>query len=123
MVQTIVDDVSGIISTVFLNGDWISLLIAFGSVAVAALMMRRVTQVGAMTLLALVVFYLAGLARGVAAGPAPEGATLSGRILGSVERSWEAFMQMPAGALLAYVIAFMALVLMLFAGKSVLSRG
>ena len=71
MLETIFNDVGNIFEGVFLNGDWIALAIAFGSVLVASLIMRRGTQIGSMTLLALVLFVIGGYLRGVFRGMAP----------------------------------------------------
>ena len=72
MIEMIINDVSGIFRTTFLNGDWVSLAIAFGSVLVASLVMQRLTQIGSMTLLALTLFVLGGYLRGVLRSAAPE---------------------------------------------------
>ena len=123
MLGTIIGDVTGILRGEFLNGDWVSLAIAFGSVIIAALVMRRATQIGAMTLLALTVFVVAGFARALFARPAVEGGTTGGSAVGQLERSWSQFMNMQAGTLLAYFICFMVMILVFFAVKSVVQRG
>ena len=124
MIKTIVDDVSGIIHATFLSGDWIALLIAFGSVAIAALIMRRSGQIASVTLLALVLFAIGGFVRGLFRGAGPaEGATYGDRAALQLRYTWDHFMGMQAGTLLAYFIAFMVLILVLFGVKSVLNRG
>lgn len=123
MLEMILNDVLSILRSTFLNGDWISLLIAFGSVVVAALAMRRSTQIGSMTLLALTLFVIGGYLRGVFAGPTPEGGTVTGsRLVNQLEASWGQFMGMTAATLLAYFIAFMLLIIVLFGAKSILGR-
>lgn len=122
MINTIINDVTGIISGVFLNGDLVSLAIAFGSVIAAALIMRRATQIGGMTLLALTIFVLASYVRAVVAKPAAPGATTGSSAVGQLEASWAQFMNMQAGALLAYFLSFMALIMVFFAVKSVVHR-
>ena len=125
MLETIINDVGNIFEGVFLSGDWIALLIAFGSVVVASLVMRRGTQIGSMTLLALVLFVLGGYLRGVFRGPVPEEtavATTTDRAVNQLEYSWMQFMDLQAGTLLAYFIAFMALILVLFSVRSLLVR-
>ena len=123
MLQEIIGDVSGIIRGVFLNGDWVSLAIAFGSVVVAAFVMRRASQIGAMTLLALTLFVIGGFVRGALRGAAEPAAGATNRAVWQFQSSWSQFMNMQAGTLLAYFIAFMLLILVFFAVKSAVSRG
>ncbi len=126
MLEMILNDVLSIIRGTFLSGDWMGLAIAFGSVIIAAVIMRRGAQIGSMTLLALVLFALGGYLRGVLSGPAstPDGATVTGgRMVGQLEASWGAFMGLTAATLLAYFVAFMILILLVFGAKTLLSRG
>ena len=123
MLETIVNDVTGIIRHTFLSGDWIALLIAFGSVLVASLVMKRGTQIGSMTLLALVLFAVGGYLRGMFRGPGSEQVTYGDRAVNQLQYSWASFMDMQAGTLLAYFIAFMVLIFVIFGVRSVLSRG
>lgn len=122
MLETVINDVTGIFRATFLSGDWIALLIAFGSVLVASIMMRRGTQIGSMTLLALVVFAIGGYLRGYFKGVPAETTTYGSRAVSQLEASWAHFMNLQAGTLLAYFIAFMALILVLFSLRSVISR-
>ncbi len=123
MLASLLNQMLDILRQTFLQGDWISLLIAFGSIVIAALMMRRGTQIGSMTLLALVLFAIGGFLRGVFAGPTPEGGSVTGgRLAAQFESSLGVFMQMTAATLLAYFIAFMLLILVLFGAKSVFGR-
>ncbi len=123
MLETILNDVLAILRATFLSGDWIALAIAFGSVGVAALMMRRGTQIGSMTLMALALFAIGGYLRGVLASPAVEGAAVSGsRLAGQLQASWGVFMNMTAAALLSYFLAFMVLIFVIFGAKSVFAR-
>ncbi|WP_411817062.1 hypothetical protein [Hyphococcus sp. DH-69] len=105
-----------------MSGDWIALVIAFGSVLFASIMMRRGTQIGSMTLLALVVFAIGGFLRGYFRGAPAEQATYGDRAVSQLEASWMHFMNLQAGTLLAYFIAFMVLILVLFSLRSVISR-
>ncbi|MEE2691005.1 MAG: hypothetical protein VX640_05620 [Pseudomonadota bacterium] len=123
MLETIVNDVAGIIRHTFFSGDWVALLIAFGSVLLASLMMQRGTQIGSMTLLALVLFAIGGFLRGFFRGAPTEGATYGDRAVNQLQYSWNSFMGMQAGTLLAYFIAFMVLIFLIFGVRSVLSRG
>ncbi len=122
MLETILNDVLHILRSTFLSGDWIALLIAFGSVAVAALMMRRGTQIGSMTLLALGLFALGGYLRGVFAAGAEGASVTGGRLAGQLQASWGVFMNMTAATLLAYFLAFMVLIFVIFGARSVFSR-
>lgn len=121
MLETILNDVLYVLRSIFLGGDWIGLLIAFGSVVIAALVMRRGTQIGSMTLLALVLFALGGYLRGVFG--AAEGASVTGgRLAGQLQASWGVFMNMTAATLLSYFLAFMVLIFVIFGARSVFSR-
>lgn len=122
MLEMIFNDVLNVSRSTFLNGDWIGMLIAFASVLVAAFVMRRGTQIGSMTLLALTLFALGGYLRGVFS--AESESTLSGgRLAEQLEMSWLSFMGMTAANLLAYFLAFMVLILVLFGAKALFSRG
>lgn len=124
MLEMILNDVLAILRATFLGGDWIKLVIAFGSVAIAALVMRRGTQIGSMTLLALTLFAVGGFMRGIFAGPTPEGgAVTGGRLVNQLEASWGVFMGLTAATLLAYFIAFMLLIFVMFGAKAVFGRG
>lgn len=124
MLEMILNDVLSVMRGTFLHGDIIGLLIAFGSVMIAALAMRRGTQIGSMTLLGLSLFALGGYLRGVFAGPSPEGGAVTGnRLVGQLENSWGVFMNLTAASLLAYFLAFMLIIIVLFGAKSLLSRG
>jgi hypothetical protein len=124
MLDAIFSDVVSIFRGIFLGGDLIALAIALGAILVGALAMSRSTQVGSMTLLALTLFALGGFVRGFFRGPDPASAEATGsRAAGQIEASWAQFANMQAGTLLAYFIAFMLLILLIFGLKSVLSRG
>jgi hypothetical protein len=124
MLEMILNDVLSVMRGTFLHGDIIGLLIAFGSVMVAALAMRRGTQIGSMTLLGLSLFALGGYLRGVFAGPSPEGGAVTGnRLVGQLETSWSVFMNLTAASLLAYFLAFMLIIVVLFGAKSLFARG
>ena len=122
MLETIVQDVTNIMKATFMNGDYLALVIAFGAVVVASLLMRKGTQIGAMTLLALVLFAVGGYLRGFFRGPAPAGEEGS-RAVGQLKTSWSSLMNMEAGTLLAYFLAFMVLILVLYGARSVFGGG
>ena len=124
MLETILNDVLSIIRGTFLSSDWIALVIAFGSVLIASFAMRRGSQIGSMTLLALTMFAIGGYLRGVYRGPRPQGDGVSGgELVAQLERSWTTFMTMSAGTLLAYFIAFMIMILIIFGMRTVFGRG
>ncbi|MEL7488157.1 MAG: hypothetical protein AAGJ87_13180 [Pseudomonadota bacterium] len=123
MLETIVNDVTGIFRGTFLNGDWVSLAIAFGSVVIAAFVMRRGVQIGSMTLLALVLFVIGGLVRSFIAVGVGGAVSPGQRIVSQLEAGWLQFANLQAGTLLAYFLAFMLLILLLFSIKSLLARG
>ncbi len=121
MLETVINDVAGIFRSTFLNGDMIALTIAFGSVVVASLVMRRGTQIGSMTLLALILFAIGGYLRGYFRGAAAE-TTYGDRAVSQLDASWGYFMDLQAGTLLAYFIAFMFLILLLFGVRTLFGR-
>ena len=125
MFEAIVSDVVGVFKSVFMAGDMIGLAIAAGAVLVSAMVMQRGSQIGSMTLLALVLFALGGFVRGFLhkGEAAADGAAASGRAVGQLNASWAEFSGMQAGNLLAYFIAFMVLVLIVYGLKAALSRG
>lgn len=124
MLETILNDVLAVLRSTFLGGDWVSLAIAFGSVLIAAIVMRRGTQIGSMTLLALTLFAVGGYIRGIIGGPAPASEEVSGGVLvNQLEVSWASFMGLTAATLLAYFIAFMILIFAIFGAKTVFNRG
>ena len=122
MLETVINDVTGIFRATFLSGDWIALLIAFGSVLVASIMMKRGTQIGSMTLLALVFFAVGGYLRGYFRGTPSAESSYGDRAVAQLESSWGYFMTLQAGTLLAYFIAFMVLILVLYTLRAVLAR-
>lgn len=124
MLNAIFTEVVSIFRGIFLGGDLIALAIAVGAILVAALSMSRGAQIGSMTLMALVLFALGGFVRGFFGAGAPASAEATGgRAANQIEASWSQFAGMQAGTLLAYFIAFMLLILLIFGLKSVLSRG
>ena len=128
MFETILSDVIGVFRSIFTSGDMIGLGLALGAVAIAAFMMQRGTQIGSMTLLALVIFALGGFIRGVMRGPvASDGGSVAAqtgsRAAGQLNQSWANFYNMEAGTLLAWFIAFMVLIFLVFGVKAALNRG
>jgi len=123
MLADLLNEMLSVLRATFLHGDWISLLIAFGSVVVAALVMRRGTQIGSMTLMALTLFAIGGYLRNLFAGPTPEGGSVTGgRMVSEFNNSLGLFMDMTAANLLAYFLAFMLLIFVLFGVRTVFSR-
>lgn len=122
MLQVILNDVVGVLNATFLTGDWVGLAIASVSVLAAALLMQRGGQIASMTLLALFLFALGGYVRGVLMAPAGTNDSSISMFSGQLEASLSQFMNMNAGGLLAYFLAFMVLILVLFSLKAVLSR-
>ena len=107
MFEMILNDVAGILRGTFLQGDRIGLLIAFGAVLAAALIMRRSSQVGSMTILALVLFVIGGFLRSVFFSNGQQPIDVQDRLVHQLEATWLQFMNLQAGAMLAYFIAFM----------------
>jgi len=124
MLEAIVSDVIGVFNATFLTGDWTALLVAVASVLIAAIMMQRGTQIGSMTLLALTLFVIGCFVRVFLMAPDPANSTAAGnRIVAQMEASWLEFSTLQAGTILAYFIAFMLLILVMFGVKAMLSRG
>lgn len=128
MLETILNDVIGVFKSTFMGGDLISIVIAAGAVVIAAFVMQRGTQIGSMTLLALVLFAFGGFVRGVMRGPvASDGGSVAsqtgGRAVSQINASIGRFYDLSAGDLLAYFIAFMLLIFLVFGVKAALNRG
>jgi hypothetical protein len=124
MLASIVNDVVGVFSATFMSGDWTAIAVAVISVLVAVMIMRRGTQIGSMTLLALVVFAFGCYLRGYFIQmPAGSNMVDGNRVVGQLQSSWLEFSDLQAGTLLAYFIAFMVLILVLFSLKSIFARG
>ena len=128
MFETILNDVIGVFRSTFMGGDLIGIVIAAGAVVIAAFVMQRGTQIGSMTLLALVLFAFGGFVRGVMRGPvASDGGSVAsqtgGRAVSQINASIGQFYDLSAGGLLAYFIAFMLLIFLIFGVKAALNRG
>ena len=128
MFETILNDVIGVFRSTFMGGDLIGIVIAAGAVVIAAFVMQRGTQIGSMTLLALVLFAFGGFVRGVMRGPvASDGGSVAsqtgGRAVSQINASIGQFYDLSAGGLLAYFIAFMLLIFLVFGVKAALNRG
>ena len=90
-------DVRQIFEAVFLQGDLVSLAIAIGSVIIASMVMRRAGQIGAMTLLALFLFFGGCFVRGLLSAPATGGGSIGGRATGQFEAGWGAVHEYASG--------------------------
>ncbi|MFZ5617580.1 MAG: hypothetical protein ACOZAA_09710 [Pseudomonadota bacterium] len=128
MLSTILNDVISIFKSTFMGGDLISIVIAVGAIVVAAFVMQRGAQIGSMTLLALILFAFGGFVRGVMRGPvASDGGSVAsqtgGRAVSQINASIGQFYDLSAGTLLAYFIAFMLLIFLVFGVKAALNRG
>lgn len=123
MLESMINDIANVFRGVFLHGDLIDLLIAFGSVLVASLLMNRGGQIGSMTLLSLVLFAFGGLLRGYFRAGTTAGTTQGDRAVAQLEHGWTQLMTMQAGTLIAYFAAFMLVILILYFARSVISGG
>lgn len=127
MLETILTDVINIFRSIFLGGDVVGLVIAIGAIAAAAVSMQRGTQIGSMTLLALMIFaaggFIRAVARGVGAGDGGSVVAQTGnRVVGQINQSWSEFYGMEAGTLLAWFIAFMMLIFLGFGIRTAMAR-
>ena len=116
----LLSEISGAIRSIFLSGNHVSLLIAFGAVLIAAFAMRRSTQIGAMTLFALVLFAVGTFFVGLVGG-APKGTTVQqwgGRFVAELNAGIATLMDMRAGALIAVFAAFMVVLFVVFLVRS-----
>ena len=118
--QDLLNEITSALRAVFLGGDHVSLVIALAAVLIAAFAMRRSTQIGAMTLFALLLFaggtFFAGLVTG-----APKGATLSqwgARFVAELNGGLDRILDMRAGALIALFAAFMIVLFLAFLIRS-----
>lgn len=115
------NDTIAIVQSTFMSGDLTALGVAVVSVLIAVGVMQRGTQIGSITILALLIFAVGCIARGfylasqATAGTAPD-------IVGRLEASYLEFANLQAGTLLAYFLGFMAILLVLFALKSLVTR-
>ncbi len=128
MLETILNDVIGVFKSTFMAGDMIGIVIAGGAIIIAAFIMQRGGQIGSMTLMALALFAFGGFLRGVMRGPvASDGGSVAsqtgGRAMSQINASIGQFYELSAGNLLAYFIAFMLLILLVFGAKAALNRG
>lgn len=121
--QEVVNEVFGVLRGTFFSGDLIAILIAFGSVLVAALLMQRGSQIGSMTLLALVLFAIGGFLRGFFAGPDPAEGAEGGRAISLANSRVDVFLDMSAGTLLGYFVAFMILILVFYYVRQMVKLG
>lgn len=120
MLDALLNDIVGIIRATFLGGEWLSLAIAFGAVLLAALVMQRPSQIGTMTVLALVLFILGNFINTAITGGAT--APVGSRLASEAQSLWAQFLSLQVRSLLAYFLAFMVLVLGLFSLKALVSR-
>lgn len=113
-------EISGAIRSIFFGGNHVTLIVAFGAVLIAAFAMRRSSQIGAMTLFALVLFAVGTFATGLVGG-APKGSTApqwGQRFAAELNAGIERVMDMRAGALIAIFVAFMVVVFVVFLIRS-----
>ncbi len=124
MLESIINDIMTVINAVFLSGDWGTLLIALGAIIGSVFVMRSGAQIGSITLLSLVLFALGSYVRAYFSGPGPvENDVIQGnRVVNQLEASWFEFSNLQAGTLLGYFLAFMIMIMLFFAVKSVMSR-
>ena len=84
--------------------------------------MRRGTQIGSMTLLALVLFALGCIARGFYLASQASDGSEGPSFMGRLEASYMEFASLQAGTIFAYFLGFMLILLVLFALKSLIAR-
>ncbi|MEL7028561.1 MAG: hypothetical protein AAGL49_04970 [Pseudomonadota bacterium] len=116
MIENIITDIVGIVTTVFMSGDWISTALAFAVAIGAAFTMNRFGQIWGVSLGALVLFGLLSLVLAIVLGGGEMPVT------SRLESGWNQFMGMTAGGLLGYLIAFLIVIGASFAVRSAIKR-
>jgi len=116
MIQGILSDIVEIVTTVFMSGDMISTALAFAVAIGAAFTMNKFGQIWGVSLAALVIFGLLGLALAIVRG----GGDIP--VTSRLESGWNQFMNMTAGGLLGYFIAFVIVIGASFAIRAAIKR-
>ena len=125
MLETMIDAIVSAWRATFLGGDRVSLVIAMVAILVAVSAMKRSTQIGSVTILALLL-YVAGKYAYAVFARAPvvdDDAPLSpgARAASLVNQGWADLSAMSATTALAYFLAFMLVIWIVFALRSMVS--
>lgn len=117
MIEAFFNDIESAFRSSFFSNDWRTIAIALAAAAVAGLIMSRRGQMASVTLLALFLFAAGGFLRNLLA-PRGEGVSLFDRAGTLVEAGVMQILDMQAGLLIGYFIAFSVVVLAVFGLKS-----
>lgn len=125
MLETLIDAVVGALRATFLTADRVTLVIALAAILVAVSAMKRSTQIGSVTLLALLLYVVGKYAYGVIARAPADGdavaLTAGSRARMLVSQGWADLNAMSAITALAYFLAFMLVIWIVFALRSMVS--
>lgn len=127
MLETMIDAIAGALRATFLAGDRISLVIALAAILVAVSAMKRTTQIGSVTLFALLLYVVGKYVYGVfvKAPAAVDGdvvvLTPGSRAATLVSQGWSDLASMSAITALAYFFAFMMVIWIIFALRSMVT--
>ena len=120
MFEALLSDTLDLVNATFLKGDAVSMGIAFGSVLIAAALMKRGSQLSSMTFLALSLFAAGGYLRSVFSGTRR---ITADRLIDRLEDSLEQFLDLTTATSLSYFLGFMGLILLFYVAKSLFARG
>jgi hypothetical protein len=122
MLEAIFNDFVYAFRSTFFSSDWRTIAIALGAALLASFVMSRRGQIGSVTLLALLLFAIGGILRGIFM-PLAEKVSLGDRTMSLVKSGVAHLMDMQAGLLIAYFLAFMAVILVMFGLRSAAGAG
>ena len=122
MLADIFNDIVHAFRSSFFSSDWRTVAVAFGAAVLCSFLMSRRGQIGSVTLLALLLFALGGIARGLFMGR-PQGVGFGEQAVALLKDGVARLMDMQAGLLIAYFIAFMAVILVAFGLRSAAGGG
>jgi len=122
VIEAFFNDIESAFRSSFFSNDWRTIAIALAAAAVAGLIMSRRGQMASVTLLALFLFAAGGFLRNLLA-PRGEGVSLFDRAGTLVEAGVMQILDMQAGLLIGYFIAFAVVVLAVFGLKSAAGGG
>ena len=122
MIEAIFNDVVHAFRASFLSSDWRTIAIALGAAVIASFLMNRRGQIGSVTLLGLLLFAAGGILRGLFT-PRGEGVSFGERAIALVQGGMAQLLEMQAGLLIAYFIAFMVVILAMFGLRSAAGGG
>jgi len=120
LMDIILSDVRAVAESMFLSGDWTSIAMIAGAIAVGVLAMKNVGQILCVSVLAMIVLGVIWVGYGGATSAAPaDPATW----ISQLEAGWASMTATNGSTMVGYLITFAAAIGVLFIGKSLLFRG